>query len=164
MLYAANTVVPHDPYRLGPKPLGPFPKGDELGLSLGEWLAARGSGTYAVSGQNTELQLSFEKLVPHGTYRLWCARVTRPPHYASVEKPCGASDGSQNKVQSDANGNASFHLSLKPLPETAAETATVLQLNYTRAIVTQDEELGGYGLNEHVQLYAALPILTSAKE
>ena len=50
------------------------------------------------------------------------------------------------------------------LPETTDETATVLQLNYTRAIVVQDGELGGYGLNEHVQLYATLPPLISAKQ
>ena len=164
MLYATSKVTPHDPYQLEPQSLGPFPKGDELGFSLQEWLAASGSGAYIVDGSLAELRLALEKLVPRGTYRLWCARVTRPPHYASSEKPCGALDGSQNKFQADAKGNAVFNLRMKTLPETTTETATVLQLNYTREVITQDGDLGGYGLNEHVQLHATLPLRAPATQ
>ena len=66
MVYAASTIIPHDPFKLGPQPLGPYNRGDPLGVTLGQWLGARGDGTYTVSGEAAELDLAFQKLVPEG--------------------------------------------------------------------------------------------------
>ena len=115
-VYAATRIVPHDPFKLDPNPLGPYYKGDPLGLTLAEWLAARGSGTYTVSGAEAELRLDLQQLVPDGHYALWCGRMSGPPAYSEADKACGAADGSQNQFKADAQGNAIFHLHLKALP------------------------------------------------
>ena len=44
--YATINATPHDTYKLSPRPLGPFPRGADLGFTLGDWIAAAGSGTY----------------------------------------------------------------------------------------------------------------------
>src|SRR5438128_139988 len=49
-LYAAAQAVPDDPFKVRANPLGPFPKGKALELTLAQWLGANASGTYAVKG------------------------------------------------------------------------------------------------------------------
>ena len=115
-VYAALTIVPHDPLKLGPNPLGPYYKGEALGFTLGQWLAARGSGSYAQTDDHAALSLAFQSLVPDGDYALWCGRISAAPDYREVEKACGAADGTQNRFKADAQGNGSFHLNLKALP------------------------------------------------
>ena len=158
MVYAASTIVPHDPFKLNPNPLGPYNRGEPLGFTLRQWLAARGHGTYAVSGEDAELDLAFQQLVPKGHYALWCGRVSVTPHYEEVEKVCGAKDGSQNQFRADAQGNGGFHLNLKALPESTQAFTTVLVLSYERDIDSSAGEWGGYGLNSHVQLLYAFPV------
>ena len=46
MLYAEATE--HNPLELGPEPYGPFPKGEPLGVTYGEWLAATGTVVYTL--------------------------------------------------------------------------------------------------------------------
>ena len=41
-LYRAAEYIPHDPFN--PDALGPFPKGEALGMTVGEWLKHRGTG------------------------------------------------------------------------------------------------------------------------
>ena len=154
MLYATKQATPHDPYQGASQTGSPLPKGEELGFTLREWLAARGGGSYIVDGTDAELQLAFAKLVPLGRYSLWCLRVRQPLQNVLSERACGAADGSQNTLKADARGEATFRLKLKALPETAADTDTVLQLEYDRDVPTEDGDLGGYGLDEHVQLHA----------
>ncbi len=43
-LYRAATPIEHAPFE--PEKVGPFPKGDALGITLGEWFAGEGQGTY----------------------------------------------------------------------------------------------------------------------
>lgn len=115
-VYATTNATPHDTYKITPHPLGPFPKGKDLGFTLGQWLAAIGTGTYAEVNGNATLNLTFYKLVPNGTYTVWLHRVTMPPNYKFEFTPVGASDGSQNVFNADANGSAAFNLKLKALP------------------------------------------------
>ena len=155
-LYAANTIVPHDPYQLGPNPLGPNYKGEALGFTLREWLAARGSGTYAVTGADADLNLAFEQLVAGGRYALWCGAVA-VPKVAEAERACGAADGSQNQFSADTRGNAAFHLPLKALPASTQAAPTMLTLTYERDVDSPDGERGGFGLTSHVQLLYVFP-------
>lgn len=156
-LYAASKVIPHDPNRVGPSPLGPFREGQALGLTWGEWLAATGSGTYTVSDKLAQLDVAFTRLIPNATYSLWCGRETPPPNYSSIEAPCGSADGSQNQFRADAAGEASLHVQFKALPASTADAATVLLLSYDRVVLSTDQELGGYGYNNHTQLYFTFP-------
>ena len=157
-VYAAKHVIPHDLHRLGPIPLGPFPKGDALGMTWGEWLAAQGDGTYVVKEGSAELNLSFHNLIPHGAYSLWCGEQT-PSYETFIEAPCGNSKGSQNQISADEWGNASLSIQLKPLPASTQGAATILSLSYDRVAPVADEGLGGYGLNNHVQLHFKFPSL-----
>ena len=156
-VFAADIVTPHDPYQLGPNPLGPFQKGAALDLTLGQWLAAGGHGAYGVEGDHAELTLSFQKLVPLGRYILWCTRVAAPPRDTTVEKTCGAPGGLLHSFSADAQGQVALHLRLQVLPDSTQEMATILTLTYERDVVTWDGDLGGYGLNSHVQLFSVLP-------
>lgn len=118
MAYATTSAIPHDPYKLTPNALDPFPKGVPLGFSLEEWLSAIGFGTYFDENGNASIHLTFHNLVPNGTYSIWCHRVTSPPNYKEENTPLGASDGSQSIFKADANGNVTFDLKFKALPAT----------------------------------------------
>jgi hypothetical protein len=122
MSYATTSEIPHDPYKLTPNAIGPFPKGSPLGFTLEEWLSAIGSGTYIEENRNTSINLTFHNLVPNATYSIWCHRVTSPPNYREENLPLGAGDGSQNVFESDSRGNGAFNLEIEPLPATTNVT------------------------------------------
>ncbi len=156
-VYATATATAHDAFRLSKKPLGPFAKGKSLAFTLGEWLAASGTGTYTEPDGDAEMLLSFQKLVPNGTYTVWCSRITFPPNARTVDKPCGASDGSENRFKADSNGNGAFSLKLKPLEESIKETASALAIAYHSDGRTYGSYPGVFGLNSHVQLFFMIP-------
>ena len=156
-VYATLTATAHDPFKLGTTPLGPFVKGKALGFTLGSWLDANGTGTYMVAGTQADMKLSFQKLVPKGVYTVWCSRLTVPPNVKVVDKPCGAADGSQNKFAADGQGMATFNLKLAALPESSAETLTLIALAYHSDGKTYGATPGAFGMNSHVQLFAILP-------
>jgi hypothetical protein len=114
--YATTNAKLRDTYKITQNPLGPFPKGEDLGFTLGQWIAANGKGTYVEENGNAALNLTLHNLVPNGTYTLWCSRVTMPPNYIEVLTPIGASDGSENAFIADAGGNGTFNLRFKALP------------------------------------------------
>jgi hypothetical protein len=122
MAYATTNATPHDPYKIMPNALGPFPKGSPLGFTLGEWLDAIGVGTYIEENGNASISLTFHNLVPNGTYSVWCHRVTSPPNYREENSPLGAPDGTQNIFKADASGNGTFYLKSDALPGTTNVT------------------------------------------
>src|SRR3989344_784161 len=63
-VYASSGPEKHDPFKTGENPLGPFPKGKSLGLTLQQWLSASGIGIYSVDNGNADLELSLKNLVP----------------------------------------------------------------------------------------------------
>lgn len=156
-VYAAQEKIAHDPFQLGNNPVGPYPQGADLGFTMGEWLAGTGSGTYTIDGDQAEIEIQFEKLVPNGVYTLWCAHINVPPHFTIVDEPCGVQDGSQNRMVADANGQASFKLTLDKLPDTTEETVRVIAAAYHSDGETYGFYPGDFGLNTHVQILAFLP-------
>ena len=122
-----------------------------------QWLSAIGTGTYVVDGDNAELKLSFQKLVPNGVYTLWCSRLTFPPNANVVDRPCGAADGSQNVLKADSNGNAVFNLKIKALEASSKETVSLLALAYHSDGKTYKDKPGDFGLNSHVQIFFMIP-------
>ncbi|HLB71757.1 MAG TPA: DUF1264 domain-containing protein [Candidatus Methanoperedens sp.] len=157
IVFATATTTPHDPFKLGSNPLGPYAKGASLGFTLQQWFAATGSGTYTVDGDNAEMKLSFQKLVPNGKYTVWCSRLTFPPDVKIVDSPCGAPDGSQNVLDADAQGNAAFDLKMKPLPDSSRETVSLIALAYHSDGKTHGASPGDFGLNSHVQIFFMIP-------
>lgn len=156
--YAAAAKVDHDPFKLGKNPLGPYDAGKSLEFTLGDWLAASGSGTYSINDGKAKIKVSFQKLVPNGIYTVWCSRLTFPPNFNVVDRPCGASDGSKNSFKADAEGSADFKLDLKPLEESTKETTSLIAIAYHSDGKTHGESAGDFGLNSHVQLFFPVPV------
>lgn len=160
--YSSLNATDHDPFKLSPNPLGPFPLGKALGFTVGQWLEATGSGTYSVNGDSAHISLIFHKLVPGSTYTVWCSRLTFPPNFRVVDKPCGAQDGSENVFKSDSIGEGGFSLTLKPLEESTRETATVIAIAYHSDGKSSGSKPGDFGSNTHVQLFVPIPAITEA--
>ena len=160
--YASTAAVPHDPLKVGPNPLGPFPKGAALDFTLGKWLDGTGSGGYTVDGDEATVDLSMQKLVPNATYTLWCSRLKFPPNPSIVDKPCGKADGSENVFKTDASGKGTIHLTMPALEPSTKEVASLLALAYHSDGKTYGSEPGEFGLHTHVQLAWLLPAPAAA--
>jgi len=156
-VYATAAATPHDPFKLGENPLGPFDEGKSLGFTLQQWLAASGIGIYSVDNENAQLELSFKNLVPNGVYTAWCSRFTFPPNFSAADKPCGAEDGSGNSFTADEKGTSSFSLKLKPLEASTKETASMIAVAYHSDGKTYGASPGDFGLNSHVQVFFLMP-------
>jgi len=161
-LYATATQTAHDPFKVGPNPLGPFDKGKSLGFTLQQWLSASGIGIYSVDDENAELDLSFKNLVPNGIYTIWCSRITFPPNPNIADMPCGAEDGSENSFTADDKGAGSFSVKLKPLEASTKETASMVALAYHSDGKTYGASPGDFGSNTHVQIFFMMPEPTSS--
>lgn len=158
IVFATANATEHDPFKMGKNPLGPFAKGASLGITLQDWLAAGGSGTYTIKGNNADLALSLAKLVPNGVYTVWCSRLTFPPNPKVVDRPCGAADGSQNSFKADSSGNATFNLKLQPLEASTKETASVIAIAYHSDGKTYGASPGEFGKTTHVQIFFMVPV------
>ena len=65
-LYKTAIEVDHDPFN--PEAVGPHPKGEPLGMTLGQWLRHQGTGTYTCEGGEGHLETSFTRLLPNSVY------------------------------------------------------------------------------------------------
>ena len=79
-LFKTNVRVPHNPFDVAA--LGPHPKGEALGMTLGQWLRHAGQRTLHLqfngSGHGSRprvQQVSF----PNGVYTMWHAFMALPP-------------------------------------------------------------------------------------
>ncbi|MBI2009776.1 MAG: hypothetical protein HYS86_01220 [Candidatus Chisholmbacteria bacterium] len=156
-VFSAAVPVEHDPFKLGENPLGPFPKGASLGMTLGEWLAAAGTGSYQVSDSKATLSLNMTKLVPSGVYTVWCSRIKLPPEPLVVDTPCGAIDGAENVFSAGRDGSANFNLTMTPLPESTQSTVNVVAVAYHSDGKTYGPNPGPFGQKTHVQLFYLMP-------
>ncbi len=69
-IYAAAEMVDHSLFATGDAPFGPYVKGQALGMTLGEWLAAGGQELIPCTGDRAKLDMTYEKLVQNGVYTL----------------------------------------------------------------------------------------------
>ena len=158
-LYATKDAIPHDAFKSGRHATGQFPKGDNLGLTARQWLAAQGSGTYSVIGNMAEFHLSFQKLVPFEHYTLECVTIPVRANADTVETNCPQWSRLHTGIQPDADGSATLRLRIPALRDSMGERTTILQLIYEREVTRWSSELGGYGWNQHVQLLFPMPAL-----
>lgn len=140
-----------------PFDVGPYEMGNQLDFTLGEWLAARGTGTYTVSGDRATLELHFTNLVPNGVYTLWCME-TNLVTFDMADDPCGAMDGSENEFVAGEDGSADFTMEIDTFPPSTEEVIYTVALAYHSDGQTYGESPGEFGRNVHVQLiYDFLP-------
>lgn len=158
-LYAAASSIKHNPFDA--KDLGPYPKGKALGITLGQWLAAKGSGTYACERGQGTVTARFEGLVPNGVYTMWYFFLPIPPptpFTGTLDLPLGARDGSQNTFVARADGMAFFKLSFKPCLQLSGEQlAAGLAIAWHSDGKVYATDPGPFGSVTHVQLLLLLP-------
>lgn len=158
-LFKTSKEVKHNPY--DPKAVGPHPKGEPLGMTLGEWLRHRGTGTYTYKDGMGHLDLEFSGLIPNGVYTMWHAFIALPPtepFSGTLDLPLGARDGSESVFTADAEGKARFKHSFKPgLEMSDVWCSSMLAINYHSDGKTYGGLPGKFGYNAHIPLFAMLP-------
>ncbi len=159
-LFLSSVAQPHDPFDA--TNIGPFPKGTPLGMTLGTWLGASGSGRYVCEGGEGHINVTFSGLVPDGVYTMWHFFMTptpTEPFIGTFDLPVGALDGSQSVFTADADGNAVFERTLAScLQLTGSQLASGLALNWHSDGQTYGPLPGDFGLNAHIQLFTVLPV------
>lgn len=145
-----------DPFQLFDNPVGPFEAGEPLGMSLRDYLGARGWGTYTVTGDMATVDLSFDRLVPNGLYTLWCSTLTIPPEFNIVDRPCGAEDGSENTFAADEHGEMQVHMSFPALDLPTETTRSVIAIAWHSDGETYGDHPGDFGTVSFVPLRALL--------
>ena len=156
-LYASRQLAPRDPFLLREKQVGPYPKGEELGFTLDQWLTGTGSGTYTIAGPDAAIDVRFENLAPGALYSVWCAPISMRPDLRAMTDPCGLPDGSENIFLTDYEGTGRFYLTLNPLPDTTFDTARMIMVVYHSNGKTYGPYPGDLGHNSHTQLLAFIP-------
>jgi hypothetical protein len=158
-LYKTAMTVKHDPFN--EKAIGPHPKGEPLGMTLGQWLRHQGTGTYTCSNGAGTLKTSFSGLVPNGVYTMWHAFIALPPttpFSGTLDLPLGARDGSESVFTASAEGKAAFEHSFSPCLEMSdVWTTSMLAINYHSDGKTYGGLPGDFGLNAHIPLFLMLP-------
>lgn len=159
MLFAAADPIKHNPFDA--KDLGPYKKGRALGITLGQWLASTGSGTYACTSGQGQINVTFKKLVPNGVYTMWYFFMALPPQQpftGTLDLPVGARDGAQNTFKANAAGNAAYKLSFKPcLDLSGQQVSSGLAIAWHSDGKTYMADPGPFGSVSHVQLFLLLP-------
>ena len=143
-----------DPFQLLENPLGPLEAGEPLNMTMGDYLAARGSGTYTVEGDMATVDLSFDRLVPNGVYTMWCSTLHRPPNFEVIDKPCGEQDGSENTFMSDEHGEMQIEMSFPALDLPTETTLSVIAIAWHSDGQTYGEHPGDFGSVSFVPLRA----------
>lgn len=157
-LYSADSDSLRDPFMAGQNPLGPFPKGSELGFSIRDWLKAKGEADYSCDGTKSTLKASFSSLVPNSLYSLWYFQAKLPPGFQSIELPLGNENGTQNLFWTDSFGNANYFLSWDGCVPTPTERVPVgIQVIYHSDNLQKGQYAGEVGKTSHLHLMGLVP-------
>jgi hypothetical protein len=158
-LYKSAVELRHDPF--DPAAIGPHPRGEPLGMTLGQWLKQRGTGTYTAENGVGHLDLEFTGLVPNGVYTMWHAFIALPPttpFSGTLDLPLGKGDGSESVFVADEEGKARFvHSFSPPLQMSDVWTTSMLAIAYHSDGKTYGGLPGAFGLDAHVPLFVMLP-------
>jgi len=161
-VYRTVRPVHHAPF--SPAKNGPYPKGDSLGILLGDWLTATGKMRYTCSSGEGRVEGVFRRLIPNGTYTMWYFRVAKAHMgcadcpFATIDFPVGAKNGSQSAFVADVRGRAWFDAKFKPcLKPSDDELASALAIAYHSDGNTHGRNPGEMGHTSHVQLFAVFP-------
>jgi len=145
-----------DPFQLYENPVGPYEIGAPLGMTMKEWLAARGSGTYTVEDEMATVDFEFFSLVPNGVYTLWCSTVIEPPDFNVINEPCGAEDGSENVFSANEHGEMSIQMSFPAMPLPTETEVPVLAIAWHADGQTYGADPGAFSTATFTQLHIAV--------
>lgn len=158
-LFKSAIEIEHNPF--DPAELGPHPKGEPFGMTLGEWLRHSGTGEYRCENGEGQLRAEFSGLVPNGVYTMWHVFIALPPtepFSGTLDLPLGARDGSESRFEADKKGEAEFVHNFQPCLEMSdVWTKSMLAINYHSDGKTYGGDPGAWGLNAHIPLFVFLP-------
>ena len=140
--------------------VGPYPKGEAIGMTLEDWLAASGTAVVTCSGEKGTVEAEFANLVPNGVYTMWywLVAVPLPAKFHTYDLPVGARDGSQSVFKADANGNARYSAPVEPcLQGSGKQFETGLAIAYHSDGKTYGYSPGDFGNRAHVHLFNSFP-------
>lgn len=158
-VYATKTMQEHDP--LNRAKVGPYQKGQSLGITLRQWLSAKGAATYQCEDGWGVFKAEFENLVPNAVYTFWHSFMAKPPTTPStgfLDLPMGDRDGSQSVFRTDENGKATYNIRF----ETCLQMTNNQLMGLVAIALHSDGETygvlpGPFGKVTHVQLFTPLP-------
>ncbi|WP_299470851.1 hypothetical protein [uncultured Roseibium sp.] len=158
-LFAPAEAVPHTPLQI--ENTGPWPRGKALGMTLGEWFSAKGTGNYSCANGKGIVNLRFENLVPNGLYTVWHDFAIWPPtepFLGFYDTPLGSRDGTENVFTADENGDAKFFRVITPcLQLTGEQLIAELAIAWHSDGKTHGPMTGEFSTQTHVQMYVPLP-------
>ena len=158
-LFKTAIPIPHNPFDASA--VGPHPKGQAFGMTLGEWLRHQGAGTYSCQNGEGRIDTQFSGLVANGIYSMWHMFTAIPattPFSGFLDLPVGARDGSTSVFVADENGTASFRRTFRPCLQLSDVWITsLLAINYHSDGKTYAGRPGLFGYNAHVPLFLTLP-------
>jgi WD40 repeat protein/serine/threonine protein kinase/DNA-binding XRE family transcriptional regulator len=150
-VYRSAIEVPLD-FLEAPFDTGPYPKGEPLGFTLGDYVAATGRGTYTVHGDRALVDLTFDRLVPNGLYTMWCLPWSLTKG-TMTETPCLASDGSAYHFTADENGHAQISMDIKAIPPSTQDAFYEISAAYHSDGLGRGYYVGKHGHNVHGQVW-----------
>jgi hypothetical protein len=157
-VFATTSGLHHDPVNMAA--VGPYPKGRDLGFSLGDWLGASGSGAYSCNDGIGSLNASFSNLVPDGVYTMWSwyVAIPFPEPFATYDLPFGSRDGAGSVFTADATGTATYDGTIVTcLQGSGSQMAEGLAIAYHSDGKTYGPHMGPAGEVAHVHLFLLLP-------
>ncbi len=158
-IFAAAEPQEHAPFDVDA--IGPYQKGTELGMTLGEWFAAQGQGDYQCVDGEATIDVAFEGLVPDGVYTMWHFFMASPPtdpFIGTYDLPIGSRDGKDSVFTADQEGQALFQRTFKPCLQLSGEHLMAgLAVAWHSDGKTYGVEPGVFATNSHIQLFLGLP-------
>ena len=158
-IYASAETQYHNPFNR--EVAGPYKKGRAIGMTLGDWLKATGTATYTCEGGWSELNASFQNLMPNATYTMWHAFMAKDNadnFIGTFDLPLGERDGSQSVFKTDAEGKAELNVKFETcLQFTDSQLMSMLAIAWHSDDKTYGISPGPFGTVTHVQLFAILP-------
>jgi len=157
-IYSAAVAPPFQPMKA--EPTETYAKGSALGITLRDWLQAKGSGSYACDGKKATLKASFQGLVPNGVYTMWNFIDLNPPSdpWQGLLVAAGKRDGSQSFITVDAKGNGSYEQVIEPcLQLSGTQSIAGLAIAWHSDGKTYGSSPGGMGVLAHAQLMTLFP-------
>lgn len=158
-LYAPANAVPHTPLQI--ENTGPWARGKALGITLGQWFSAKGTGHYSCADGKGIVNLHFENLVPNGLYTVWHDFAIWPPtepFLGFYDTPLGSRDGTENVFTADENGDAKFFRVITPcLQLTGEQLISELAIAWHSDGETHGPMTGEFSTQTHVHMYVPLP-------
>ena len=160
-VYATVQTVANAPFTHGGSAVGPYARGKALGMTLGDFIAATGTGSYECDDGIGLVEVGFDNLVPDGVYTMWYALIPRPPldPFVALDIPLGARDGSQSPFTADGDGHADYSARFTPCLQLGGiQVDAMLAIAWHSDGNTYGASPGPFSSVTHLQIWANLPV------